>query len=81
MTIIIKSKINSYHEPIQEASTFKCTKCGKEKPLDRFGPNKKNKSGKSHQCKDCLNKKLNKPSFGLFNALLHGRGKENLKLC
>lgn len=34
----------------------KCTKCGREKPLSRFGSNKKSKDGLQWNCKECINK-------------------------
>lgn len=33
----------------------RCSKCGVEKPLERFGNDKRHSSGKKSQCKDCLN--------------------------
>lgn len=32
-----------------------CRKCGKEKPLDQFVPDKKAKLGRMHRCKTCHN--------------------------
>lgn len=33
-----------------------CSKCGEDKPLDDFGPNKQSKDGKQWACKKCLAK-------------------------
>lgn len=35
-----------------------CTKCGIEKPLESYGPQKHGRFGKRAECKDCINKGL-----------------------
>lgn len=34
----------------------KCTKCGEEKPLNKFAKREKSKDGYAYVCKDCQNK-------------------------
>lgn len=39
-------------------STKKCTKCGEDKPLDRFARNTKYSDSFRSVCKDCTNKQV-----------------------
>ena len=38
-----------------ETTTKKCTKCGRELPIEQFSINNKHKDGRQSWCKDCMN--------------------------
>ena len=42
---------------MEEIKTKKCTKCGRELPLDNFAKCSRNNDGLQYECKDCHNER------------------------
>ena len=70
---------------MEEIKTKKCTKCGRELPLDSFAKCSRNKDGLQYECKDCHNERTRdnyyKRKENAFNVRPLGKVYTNVELA